>query len=443
MEGKTQVAVVGGGLVGSLFASYLAHHDVNVDLFDLRPDSRLQEHVKGRSINLALSFRGLKALKITGSENILEEIKGIPMRGRMIHNNDGSKNIILYDPVHGQCIYSVGRKRLNDFLLTAAEKHDKVNLHFNHKLRSINIHSGELEFSRTADGDILKTKADVIIGADGAFSTVRKEFLKQPMFNYSQHYIEHAYIELHISSGSDGQFLMDPNYLHIWPRRTFMMIALPNCDASWTVTLFMPVNEFAKLESPDKLMKFFETYFFDAIDLIGKEKLIMDFFASKPSPLISVKCNPYHSGGKVVMIGDAAHAIVPFYGQGMNAGLEDCFILDELLRITDFNTEQAFLQFSKLRCLDGEAVCDLAMYNYVEMRDLVSRRSFIWRKHMDDLLHRLFPSFWIPLYSSVTFSDMRYSKCIANKQEQDRMLNAGLLVVLVLAVSILAAYFFT
>ncbi|XP_072156704.1 kynurenine 3-monooxygenase isoform X2 [Bemisia tabaci] len=413
MEGKTQVAVVGGGLVGSLFASYLAHHDVNVDLFDLRPDSRLQEHVKGRSINLALSFRGLKALKITGSENILEEIKGIPMRGRMIHNNDGSKNIILYDPVHGQCIYSVGRKRLNDFLLTAAEKHDKVNLHFNHKLRSINIHSGELEFSRTADGDILKTKADVIIGADGAFSTVRKEFLKQPMFNYSQHYIEHAYIELHISSGSDGQFLMDPNYLHIWPRRTFMMIALPNCDASWTVTLFMPVNEFAKLESPDKLMKFFETYFFDAIDLIGKEKLIMDFFASKPSPLISVK------------------------------GLEDCFILDELLRITDFNTEQAFLQFSKLRCLDGEAVCDLAMYNYVEMRDLVSRRSFIWRKHMDDLLHRLFPSFWIPLYSSVTFSDMRYSKCIANKQEQDRMLNAGLLVVLVLAVSILAAYFFT
>ncbi|KAG8258408.1 hypothetical protein J6590_030756 [Homalodisca vitripennis] len=250
--------------------------------------------------------------------------------------------------------------------------------------------------------------------------------MKRPMFDYNQTYIQHGYMELCIPPTQDGQFAMKPNYLHIWPRGSFMMIALPNQDCSWTVTLFMPFSQFSALDSPVRLLNFFHTHFPDSISLIGKEKLVHDYFAASPSNLVSVKCGPYNVGSSAVLIGDAAHAMVPFYGQGMNAGFEDCQLLDRILTESGWDLQTALPQFSSFRRPDAHAICDLAMYNYVEMRDLVTRQSFLWRKRLDNALYWMFPSLWVPLYNSVTFSDMRYSHCASNKRWQDKMVSRGL-----------------
>ncbi|KAK2726670.1 hypothetical protein QYM36_007489 [Artemia franciscana] len=268
-----------------------------------------------------------------------------------------------------------------------------------------------------------ETKTDLILGCDGAYSTVRKQMMKMPMFNYSQTYIPTVYMELCIPPDEKGNFKMPENHLHIWPRGQFMMIALPNQDKSWTVTLFMPQEIFDSLDTPSKLIDFFEIHYRDTIPLIGKEKLVKDFFATKPSPMISVKCSPYHVGSTCVIMGDASHAIVPFYGQGMNAGLEDCFIFNQLLDKHDNDLGKVLPEFSQFRNPDAEAICDLAMYNYIEMRDLVNHLSFRLRKKLDDALHWLLPRRWVPLYTSVTFSRMRYHHCIQNKKWQDEVVS--------------------
>uniref|UniRef100_A0A2A4JYU4 FAD-binding domain-containing protein n=1 Tax=Heliothis virescens TaxID=7102 RepID=A0A2A4JYU4_HELVI len=215
---------------------------------------------------------------------------------------------------------------------------------------------------------------------------------------------------------------MPANYLHIWPRGEFMMIALPNQDASWTVTLFMPFSKFKNLDTEEKLIAFFEKYFPDSIPLIGKDKLVEDFFAGSASPLVAIKCRPYHVEDKALLIGDAAHAVVPFYGQGMNAGFEDCSLLDELFQKHNDNLAAILNEFSDTRWEDTFAISDLAMYNYIEMRDLVTRPSYRLRKAMDDFIFWLLPNFWVPLYNSVTFSTMPYSRCIKNREWQDKVL---------------------
>ncbi|KAL1122309.1 hypothetical protein AAG570_003714 [Ranatra chinensis] len=406
--------------VGALSACYFGQRGYHVHLYEYRKDPRVSGNIsKGRSINLALSNRGRKALAKIGLEECMVANHGVPMAARMIHSTDGTKRIIPYDPHSNQCIYSVGRNYLNGILLSAAEKRPNVHLNFEHKLVRADFDRGKLTF-KCADKEALKdVHADLIVGADGAFSAVRNCMLKLPMFNYNQTYIEHSYMELSIPPGANND--MEKNFLHIWPRGGFMMIALPNADRSWTVTLFMNRDQFARLgrSSPEVLVKFFQTNFPDALRLIGRDRLIADFFSNQCSPLVSVKCNPYNVGSRAVIIGDAAHAMVPFYGQGMNAGFEDCYLLDDVLHNYGYSIGKALEQFSKMRNPDAEAICELAMYNYIEMRDLVNRRSFLWRKRLDDLLFRLMPKVWIPLYTSVTFSDMRYSKCIENRSWQD------------------------
>lgn len=444
-----KVAVVGGGLVGALEACLLAHRGFQVTLFEARHDGRNEPSYYGRSINLAISHRGISALKRLGLESVVDEC-AIPMKARMIHDKSGKSHPIPYDP-DGRCINSIERAGLNNFLLNKAEQKFKVNILFNHKLVDMNIEKGELMFRMrdNADGKqlLLKNyKFDIIFGCDGARSSVRSLLARQSELELQQSYIEHGYIELRIDpkENDDGLFKMPANYLHIWPRGQYMMIALPNKDYSFTCTLFMPFKILNQLKEPELAIDFFEKNFPDSIELIGRDRIKETLSNVKASSLISIKCKPYCYKDKFVLLGDSAHAMVPFYGQGMNCGFEDCLVLDEMFdkhldkichnssssnSSNSNNNNQvslaissALAEYNERRCPNGHSMCDLAMYNYVEMRDLVNTWSFIMRKHLDNLLYRFFPTKWIPLYTMVTFSRIPIHECIKRREEQDKIL---------------------
>ncbi|XP_048735396.2 kynurenine 3-monooxygenase-like isoform X4 [Ostrea edulis] len=315
-------------------------------------------------------------------------------------------------------IMSVDRRRLNEVLLSAAEASPDVTCHFEHKLATCNFTTGELEFINN-EGKRVKNKVDLIVGNDGAFSAVRKEMMKATLLDFQQEYIPHGYMELTIPPSPKDEFQMEVNYLHIWPRNEFMMIALPNLDKSFTCTLFMPFDVFASIKTKEDLMNFFKDKFPDSIPLIGENALKQVYLSSKPLPMVSIKCSPYNVKDKGVIMGDAAHAMVPFYGQGMNAGFEDCIVLNEMLDKYNNDFSKALPAYSEYRKVDDHAICDLAMYNYIEMRESVNSRLFIMRKKLDNLLFSIFPNTWIPLYTMVAFSRIRYHQCIARRKHQD------------------------
>ncbi|XP_076260675.1 kynurenine 3-monooxygenase cn [Rhynchophorus ferrugineus] len=414
---KGTAVVIGGGLVGALCVCILASRGYTVTMYEKRSDLRKSAFTRGRSINLALSHRGRKALKLIGLET--EVLEGaIPMKGRLLHSKRGNTAAVLYDPVNKQNIYSVGRNYLNQVLLDAAEKYEGTTLLFSHKLQSVNLMENTITFNDITTN--ITVTADLIIGADGAFSCMRNYMQKQLLFSYSQKYIEHGYLELSIPTERGDK--MEKNHLHIWPRGTFMMIALPNQDGSWTVTLFMPFEKFRSLTTQAELLTFFSDIFPDSLDLIGKKELVETYFSNEPSPLLSIKCSQFHMGDKFLIIGDAAHAMVPFYGQGMNAGFEDCAYLNKILDQTKDNIKDAIEIFTKTRKDDAHVICDLALYNYTEMCDLVTTRTFKIRKCIDNILLKLMPDTWMPLYHSVSFSHMRYRDCIENRHWQDWIL---------------------
>uniref|UniRef100_A0A4W6D2I5 Kynurenine 3-monooxygenase n=1 Tax=Lates calcarifer TaxID=8187 RepID=A0A4W6D2I5_LATCA len=403
---KKVVAVVGGGLVGALNACFFAKRGFDVELFETREDIRQAKIVRGRSINLALSHRGRQALKHVGMEEKIVS-QGIPMHARMIHSLNGKQSPIPYGK-KGQA------KRENNRLVIYLSSYPvklmcRVNFVF---LRS--------------DGSEEQVEADLIVGCDGAFSAIRKQFLRRSRFNYSQTYIPHGYMELTMPP-INGEFAMKPNYLHIWPRNTFMMIALPNLDKTFTCTLFMPFEEFEKITTGDEVIEFFQKYFPDAIPLIGVDALKRDYFRLPAQAMVSVKCSPYHIGSKCVLMGDAAHAVVPFYGQGMNAGFEDCIVFDEIMEQFNEDFSAVLPEYTRVRVPDDHAIADLAMYNYIEMRAHVNSKWFLFRKHIDNLLHFLMPKTIIPLYTMVTFTRTRYHEAVARWHWQDRVINRGLL----------------
>ncbi|XP_011500707.1 PREDICTED: kynurenine 3-monooxygenase [Ceratosolen solmsi marchali] len=414
------VAVVGGGLVGALVTCFLAKRGHRVNLYEYRPDIRV-ENSRGVSIDLALSARGREALRAIDLEDLVINHHGIAMKGRMIHLKDGSLKEIIYDSVNKNCIYSVNRTYLNQILLSAAEKYENVTIFFNHKLLDADLDTGALKFIHMQTDEISNVESDLIIGADGAYSLIRRLMIKKPRFNCNQAYIDHGYVEVSYPIGKDNKYIMSGNHLHIWPRGNFMMIALPNDDYTFTGNLFAPFKTLEALNTPENLLEFFRQEFPDGLRLIGEEKLVKDFFQTSPKTLLSIQCKPYHFGSKALIIGDAAHAMVPFYAQGMNAGFEDVLLLDKLMEIHNDNLEKVLPHFSEIRCDDCYAICDLAMYNYVEMRELVTKKAFIFRKYIDTVLQWLFPKNWIPLYSTVTFSRMRYRDCISNKAWQDKV----------------------
>ncbi|XP_062522195.1 kynurenine 3-monooxygenase-like [Corticium candelabrum] len=422
-ERKHRVAVIGGGLVGSLNAIFFARNGYSVAVYESRSDMRQEEQIAGRSINLALSERGRKALRTVGLEDEVVNKFGIPMHGRMLHSHSGQTTIVPYGKPN-EFLLSVDRRKLNELLLSKAEQEDDIVLEFKHKLLKVDLTDCQMVFS-SPDGEI-HDMADLVVGCDGAYSTVRKSFMRSIRFNFSQTYILHGYKELLMPAGDDGNYAMEKNYLHIWPRQTFMMIALPNLDSTFTCTMFMPYDIFGTIKTQDDVLAFFEREFPDAISLFGRDRLLETYMVNPVGPLISIKCSPYHVEGRAVIMGDAAHAMVPFYGQGMNAGFEDCTILHELIHKHGGNLDAALAEYTETRNKDTAAICDLAMYNYVEMRSLVASRWFRIKKKIDNFLNWLMPQTFTPLYTMVTFTSIPYEMAYRRWQWQDKMIYRGL-----------------
>ncbi|MEQ8905399.1 NAD(P)/FAD-dependent oxidoreductase [Ekhidna sp.] len=411
---KDKISIVGAGLVGSLLALILKQKGFNVQVFEKRNDPRKSENVEGRSINLALSHRGIRPLKLAGVYETIEPYL-IPMKGRMMHDEAGELTFQPYGK-EGQFINSVSRAQLNQLLIESAEKAG-VEVHFDHKCTDIDFENNELTFHNG-----LTQQSDLVVGTDGAFSAIRKNLQYTDRFNFSQHYIEHGYKELSIIP-TDDKFLLEPNYLHIWPRGNFMLIALPNNDKTFTCTLFFPFEgnlSFAKLTTKDEVNAFFEKYFTDAKALIPD--VADQFFDNPTSSLVTTKCEPWHKNN-TMLLGDAAHAIVPFYGQGMNSGFEDVRLFVEMAEGMNWKWDEVLPAYSASRKKDADAISELALHNFIEMRDHVGDPDFLRRKKLESKIQETYPKEWIPLYSMVTFSDMPYSEALRLGKIQKRVMD--------------------
>jgi kynurenine 3-monooxygenase len=427
---KKEITIIGAGLVGSLLSIYLSKKGYKVKVFERRGDMRKEKMSAGRSINLALSDRGLLALERVGLADEIKKIS-IPMHGRYIHNPDGSTAFQPYGK-QGQYINSVSRATLNMKLMDLAEQHD-AEIHFNHKCELVNWKSNSIIFERPN----LKHQTsnfELLFGSDGAFSAARLQHqLQHDKFNYQQYYIDCGYKELTISPTASGEFAMEVNALHIWPRKDYMLIALPNLDKTFTCTLFFPFEarpddpvgqaevSFEKLKTEADVKNFFEKTFPDAVPLMPD--YINDFFINPASSLVTVKCYPWIREDKFALIGDAAHAIVPFFGQGMNCGFEDCRILDELIEKHQHNWKIILGEYQTLRKPDADAIADLAINNFSEMRDKVADPKFLLQKKIEARLYEEYPDKWIPAYSQVTFSpQIRYSEALHRGQKQEAIM---------------------
>ncbi|HRN92669.1 MAG TPA: NAD(P)/FAD-dependent oxidoreductase [Ferruginibacter sp.] len=412
-----KVSIVGAGLVGSLLAIYLTRRQYKVTLFERRGDMRKVGVAAGRSINLALSDRGIRALREVGIMPEIEKI-AIPMYGRQMHNKDGSSPFQPYGK-ENQCINSVSRGELNKALMTLAEQHG-AQIVFNKPLQRIDFDERTLYFE---DGST--ETSDLIFGSDGAYAASRLSHqLQHNRFQYQQYYIDFGYKELHIPPGPNGSFQMEKNALHIWPRGNYMLIALPNPDGSFTCTLFFPFEgdpSFASLDTAEKARKFFNETFSDASSLMPT--LEEDFMQNPTSSLVTVKCFPWVRNDHFALIGDAAHAIVPFFGQGMNCGFEDCAVLNELIDIHREDWNRILSAYQDLRKPDGDAIADLALANFVEMRDKVADPTFLLQKKIEAAFSARYPDLWTPAYSMVTFrTDLRYSEALHRGNHQESIM---------------------
>jgi len=416
---EAKVVIIGAGLAGSLLAIYLAKRGIAVDIYEARGDMRLEKVAAGRSINLALSNRGIAALNhIRLDEYILAE--AVPMNGRMIHSVAGETKLLPYSGRQGEHINSVSRAGLNIALINEAEKYPGVTFHFNERGVAFDCSSGEARFS---SGRI--AKGDTVIATDGAGSAVRNAMLHVGVerFDLSESWLEHGYKELHIPAASGGGFLLEKNTLHIWPRHKFMMIALPNFDGSFTCTLFLAhqgENSFENLTDDRSLTHFFEDNFPDAIPLLPT--LTDDFFANPIGNLGTVKCFPWNVGGKALLLGDSAHAVVPFYGQGMNCAFEDVRVLDQLIEKHGTEWETVYEEYGKLRKVNTDAIADMAEENFYEMRDAVADPVFVRKRELETKLEQTYPDYFSK-YSMVTFrEDIPYSVAKERGNAQDQLL---------------------
>lgn len=412
-----KITIVGGGLSGSLLAIYMAKRGYEVNLFERRPDMRKTNIYQGRSINLALSTRGLHALsKIGLDQEILSD--AIPMYGRMMHSKAGELSYHPYGK-DGQAINSVSRGRLNQKLIELADAFPNIHIEFNSRCIDIDIDQSVAVFERE-DGSTVRIASDRIIGTDGAFAATRGKLQITDRFNYSQQYLHVGYKELSIPAGKDGAFLMEKNALHIWPRGSFMMIALPNPAGDFTCTLFFPYELFDRLQTPEEVSAFFNAEFGDAVPMMPT--LIEDFTHNPVGNLVTVKCYPWVKGDKLALMGDAAHAIVPFYGQGMNCSFEDVVVFDEMIDRYGNDWIKVFDEYQKERKPNADAIADLAVQNYYEMADKVGDKHFLHKKHIEHALTELYPDRFKSQYELTTFSLSGYKYALDMGQKNDQLL---------------------
>lgn len=413
--------VVGGGPVGTLLAISLARHGYQVGLYEGRPDSRQTNIYQGKSINIALSDRGWTSLEKIG---ISAEAKNqaIPMSRRAVHDVNGELTAIPYGQ-EGDAIWSVSRSGINEQLLDVADDEANITTHFEHRLIDVDFETATATFS-VKDADNVVIESDYLFGADGANSKVRRLAHDLPRFSYSQTYMPQSYIELNIPANSDGSHQLEKNALHIWPRKDFMLIALPNPDGTFTCTLFLNHSgnpSFESLTERSAVQAFFESNFADALNYL--ERPVDVFIEKTPAPLFLVHVFPWSFNDKVGLIGDAAHAIVPFYGQGMNCGFEDCAELDALIAKHDHDWHRIFPAYENARKPNADAIAELSKRNFVEMSDLSGDRRFQMRKKIEAKFSDRFPELWTPLYSLVTFSpDVPYSEALRIGDAQNAMM---------------------
>ncbi|MFZ1331417.1 MAG: NAD(P)/FAD-dependent oxidoreductase, partial [Flavobacteriales bacterium] len=419
------ITIVGGGLVGSLLAIFLAKRGHKINVYERRADPRKTDVYAGRSINLVVSHRGWTALKAAGVDQAVKEIV-VPVYARMMHDREGNLNKVPYS-IENKAIFSVSRGELNRRLLTEAEKLPNVTLHFNERCMDVDLENGTCYFQADKSAsEPLSVRADVVFGSDGAFSAVRAKMMLG-RFSYSQEYIEHDYKEVAFPANSDGTPKMDPQCLHIWPRQHYMMMGLANQDGGFTGTLFMQHSATANSPGFDTVRTeaeahaFFNAHFADAMPIVPD--LVEQYMRNPQSNLVIVRCDPWTYKDKVALIGDAAHAIVPFYGEGMNSGYEDCKVLNDLLdQFGDDNWGEVLHHYSKQRKPNGDAIADLSMRNFVEMRDLVADPQFILRKKIEGRLQANHPDRWLPLYSQVKFTDTPYVEAMREGQRHDAIM---------------------
>ena len=411
IDSSERLVVAGAGLAGSLLALSLAQRGFRVDVYEKRDDMRAEGAPSGRSINLALSARGMYALEEVGLlDTVLEGT--IPMRGRILHARNGSLDVLPYGQKKDEVIRSVSRSALNSILLDALDAHPTAQVHFGHGITDYDPESRHLSIERT-DGSFVERAAPVVFAADGAGSPVRRSLERTSGFKVTQDMLSHGYKELTIPPLADGTFRIDPHALHIWPRGTYMLIALPNLDGTFTCTLFLPHDAdpgFNQLTSPYLVSRFFQDEFPDAVPHLGN--LTTDFLANPTGHLGTVRCEQWHVGGRVVLLGDAAHAVVPFFGQGMNCAFEDVTVMNALIDAGPESWESVFKAFESQRRDNANAIADMALENYIEMRDKVADPTFQLRRAVSLQLEKRHPERFVPRYSLVSFHRIPYVEAV-------------------------------
>ena len=424
MKQKDNILIIGAGLCGSLLALRLGQRGYNVRVIEMRPDLRKVDISAGRSINLAFSDRGIKAMRMVGIQDKVEPLC-IPMNGRMIHDKEGNTFLSNYSGRSHEYINSISRGELTALLMDEAEALENVKIEFNKKSKKVDFVNNTATFKDYNTKEEISFKADVIFGTDGAGSSLRRSYYleRKFLFSFSQNYLTHGYKELSILPTKDGGFKTYKNALHIWPRGDFMLIALPNLDGSFTVTLFLSFEEgeynFNNLTNPEVVTEFFKKEFPDALELMPN--LIEDFFENPTAPLGTVKCSPWHYKGNTMLMGDASHAIVPFYGQGMNASFEDVVEFDKHLDNHKGDWEATFKAYEKSRKKDTDAIADLAIDNFFEMRDHVANPIFKEKRKLEMALEENFPKEYSSKYSLVTFNeDIGYHEAMTRGRAQDK-----------------------
>ncbi len=419
-----KITIVGGGLAGSLLSVMLGQRGYDVTVYERRPDMRKQDVDGGRSINLALAERGIDALNRAGLMDEVQELL-IPMAGRQLHLSGGEQEFSPYGQRDHEVIYSVSRELLNGLMMTAAEEHELVNVVFNTSCESVDFENKKVTFRDMVQDSTFEVDYDIIIGCDGAGSRVRRQML--PLIDGSEsnsEFLDHDYKELTIPGGDNGEHQILREALHIWPRGGYMLIALPNLDGSFTVTLFLAKEgkpSFASLEDREELIKFFHDQFPTAVEYIPN--LEEEYFENPTGLLGTLRCEPWYLGDSAVILGDASHAIVPFHGQGMNAGFEDCAVLCKLLDCHEQDWSKTIAEFSEVRKPDADAIADMALENYITMRDSVRDEKFQLKKELGFELERRYPNRFIPRYSMVMFHTIRYSIVYERGKIQDEILS--------------------